>query len=666
MYDMDFLIQLDKLHLRTQYIRITLLTFADEKPIKQIEGTITSGNVTVNSSSALRRTINFSMFADSKTSDIEDLDNDIALNKKIRVEAGIKNSLRSYEQYGDIIWFPLGLYVISSANVQRSTTGWNISVSGKDKMCLLDGTAGGTLPASTTFHEEWIVLDDEGNYEIQYPTIYKIIFEAVTHWGGEAAENIVISDLDEKIKMLVKYMGDKPVYFTTDYTALSFNEQDYLDGKFPIIKSYNEDAGYKETSFTYPGELVLAAGDTVKSLLDKIVQTLGNFEYFYDLDGRFIFQEIKNYLNTPSPLEETEITDGILTNGTIPLTKVAADNYVQSYNNGKFLYNLTELDTTTAITRTPKYDQIKNDFYAWGVKKTPAGVEVGIRYHLAIDSKPELVFATKYMWSKVRNGVTLMVDFSENDHDAPPSCALTTEEAEDQKQTGAKYVIEPICGPALEWREELYRRAVYAQYTNSVYDNYYDSELLAEWRKLYNPAEKDWQKYNNWNPDVYNNPSSLDYWLDFIDTGPLSKYSIKQIGRRTKVVNEDSLKSIYNKEVPDVVFLEEATSDEIAKFNSYGQRYFILTPEYYDLFQISSTGASCFDEIREMLYQNLSYNTNIQITCLPKYYMEVNNIIYIEDKDSHINGNYQVTQFTLPLTHNGTMSITATEVLTRV
>jgi len=31
--------------------------------------------------------------------------------------------------------------------------------------------------------------------------------------------------------------------------------------------------------------------------LDKIKNTLGNYEYFYDINGHFVFQEIKNYLN---------------------------------------------------------------------------------------------------------------------------------------------------------------------------------------------------------------------------------------------------------------------------------------------------------------------------------------------------------------------------------
>jgi hypothetical protein len=45
-----------------------------------------------------------------------------------------------------------------------------------------------------------------------------------------------------------------------------------------------------ETPMTYPGELVKKAGETVTSLLDSIISTLGNiYEYFYDVDGRFIF-----------------------------------------------------------------------------------------------------------------------------------------------------------------------------------------------------------------------------------------------------------------------------------------------------------------------------------------------------------------------------------------
>lgn len=628
--DMDFLTQLDKLHMRVQYAKIILLSFKDEEPIKEIQGSITSGNLSVNGSSAIRRTINLTMLASIDNSNLEDIDNEISINKKIKVLIGYDNPLKSYKNYGDIIWFPCGLFVLSSANISRSTSGWNISITGKDKMCLLDGTAGGTLPASITFHESLVQLDN-GDVEIQYPTIFQIIYEAVNHWGGEAIENIIITDIDEEIKMLVRYMGDKPVYFSNDYQSLSFEAQE----DYPHMFSYGQDAGYKYTDFTYPGELVLNAGDTVVTLLDKIVSTLGNYEYFYNIDGKFVFQEIKNYLNTGSPLLE-----------------LSPEDYVRSYNNAKFLYSLTDLDTTTAITRNPKYDNVKNDFYVWGKRKTSTGIEVSIRYHLAIDDKPDIDLAMQNMWEVKDKKSNLIVRYDFN--------TLDNYSVDD-------YTVTLVGTPCDEWREELYRRALNAQVSNSVYDNYYDSELIAEWRNLYNPMNKNWDATNHWNPDVFNDPGSINFWLDFIDTSSaLGKYSIKNIGRRTKVVNNNDIKTVYNSEVPDVVFIEGLDQDLIVKYQGIGQRFFILTNEYYDMFSISTTGTSCFDQIREMMYQNLCYNTTISLTCLPKYYIEPNNIIRVEDKDSNIYGNYQITQYSLPLTYNGTMSITATEVLTRV
>jgi hypothetical protein len=49
-------------------------------------------------------------------------------------------------------------------------------------------------------------------------------------------------------------------------------------------------AGYKVVQLTYPGELKATAGETVVSILDKIVNALGKeYEYFFDVDGEFYF-----------------------------------------------------------------------------------------------------------------------------------------------------------------------------------------------------------------------------------------------------------------------------------------------------------------------------------------------------------------------------------------
>jgi hypothetical protein len=47
--------------------------------------------------------------------------------------------------------------------------------------------------------------------------------------------------------------------------------------------------GYRLTDLTYVSDLVLNVGDGITSMLDKIVSMLGNFEYFYNLDGQFVF-----------------------------------------------------------------------------------------------------------------------------------------------------------------------------------------------------------------------------------------------------------------------------------------------------------------------------------------------------------------------------------------
>ena len=83
-------------------------------------------------------------------------------------------------------------------------------------------------------------------------------------------------------------------------------------------------------------------------------------------------------------------------------------------------------------------------------------------------------------------------------------------------------------------------------------------------------------------------------------------------------------------------------------------------------FASSSTGTTAFDLIREMLYSNLYYNISVNINCVPKYYLEPNNIIYVSDSKSNIYGDCIITQYTLPLGYNGNMSITTNQAIVRV
>ena len=61
----------------------------------------------------------------------------------------------------------------------------------------------------------------------------------------------------------------------------------------------------------------------------------------------------------------------------------------------------------------------------------------------------------------------------------------------------------------------------------------------------------------------------------------------------------------------------------------------------------------------ELIYAHGYCIETISVTSLPIYYLDVNTRIYIHDDKSSVNGDYIVNKITLPLTYNGTMTISA-------
>jgi len=73
-----------------------------------------------------------------------------------------------------MIWFPQGVYLIIAANISNSLSGISIALTLHDKMALLNGECGGTLPASIIL-SEIEDIDEEGESVISKPTLYRII-----------------------------------------------------------------------------------------------------------------------------------------------------------------------------------------------------------------------------------------------------------------------------------------------------------------------------------------------------------------------------------------------------------------------------------------------------------------------------------------------------------
>lgn len=663
LYDSDFLKQVDLQKNKEQLAKITVLDWA-ENPIQDITGIVTGGSLNIDGSSAVRRTCNLNIYIKDTENNITNINHFLSLNKKVKVEIGFKNTTKKYLDY-EIIWFPIGTYVIITPSISHSASGTSVSLQLKDKMCLLNGDVGGVLPASVTFSEMEYV-NEEGLITVVKPSLYQIIQEAVNHWGGEQLGKIIISDLDTKIKKVMKWTGDSNIYLYKDNNIWKVSTSDpHVEGAITIEP--HDDIGYIYTDFCYTGDLVGNAGDSVTSILDQIKNTLGNYEYFYDLDGNFIFQEIKNYLNTSQ--------------STIEIQNLNQDDYIIDQSKGKTVYTFDDSTLITSYSNNPQFNMIKNDFIVWGSRETPSGQKVPIRYHLAIDKKPDignthLVF--KYtdeeeglVKAKSVISVTELPDISDavigvfyyNTIDKK----IYTYDAETEKYKIIDTTLTELT--ATDWRTELYLQGVDAE-SFSTNNNDYFTELSNEWVKLYDI----WGNSNsNASPDFYEevkrNPSNIDYFLDFIDSGAaIDEFSIQNIGRRTKVVTDDKVNCIFAPDIPDWIIInnkDPLATEKEEEAASRGQQFSRVDEEIYNALSAGGNANSAYDYVRSLLYQYTSYNESINIQCIPIYYLDVNTRIGVQDAESNIYGDYIINKISLPLDLSGTMTISATRALER-
>ena len=860
MYDKEFLQQLDKVKSKIVYARITALTF-DEQPIESITGRTTQGSINLDGASAIRRTCSLTMVAQDY-----DYNNYYwGLNTKFKLEVGLLNTINN--KYPDIIWFKQGIYVITTFNTARTTNNFTITLSGKDKMCLLNGEVGGSLESSVDFgtiEEE----NQNGDWVIRKIPIYDIIRNMLHQYAGEPYHNIIINDLDTLGLELLEYRFDTPLYIyrtianniyenamlenenykvwireydefkevrlkDLTYTHLealvqtltaskdpeyvylrfkSLTEKDIQDTfvREKIINQngyyyipyyfakimYGQTVGYRTTELVYAGDLIANIGESLMSVLDKIKNMLGEFEYFYDVDGRFVFQKKKSFTSTlwhPLSYEEDQT---YVEN----LALVSQVDY-------RFINN----ELITSFNNNPNLLNLKNDFSIWGQRTSASGATIPVHIRYAIDQKP-VSYTTIY----VANDDPAILAYNEK-----YGTELKGQENQITYKPSDKYDEGIENGRSViycDWREVLYQMALdYFKYNHlddfelriinanrkqyplgtTGYENYY-TDLQGFWRQLYYPtieteykeqeelieyyAEdgeyvnnlkvrkqqieneinnkkqdeynekedaiiaitqgieetlnddtipfeekesmiKERQKereqlrketeeirleimtlsaeikiidaqiakapqlkenaerkhkdieydldryfleegpYQYWCRELYECPESLNFWFDFLDgDGFIQKFNVKNMGNRTKAINDTNIKSIYFRETPTVIFVNESIN-EVDQLSGY--RY-IQIGNNDSMFSISAQGISAKNKLDELIYQHSYCIESATINIIPIYYLEPNTKISIYDKDTKIDGEYVVSKITIPLTYNGTMSLTATKVVENI
>ena len=84
------------------------------------------------------------------------------------------------------------------------------------------------------------------------------------------------------------------------------------------------------------------------------------------------------------------------------------------------------------------------------------------------------------------------------------------------------------------------------------------------------------------------------------------------------------------------------------------------------MFSISAQGKSAKNKVDELLYNHSYAAEGITINSIPIYYLEPNTRIHVFDPKTKIDGDYIITKMTIPLTYNGTMSISASKAAERL
>jgi hypothetical protein len=462
--DQEFLKELDKTPLKEVYAEIVALNDEDEV-LETIEGHVTAGTVNVDGASTVRRTCTLTIVAD----ELNIHEYYWGLHTKFKLSLGVKNEIDN--RYPDIIWFKQGTFVISNFTTSQALSNYTINIQGKDKMTLLNGEMGGMITGLTHDFGKVLVTNKNGDTTEEDLLLKDIIIGAVHQFANEPLFNIIVNDLDDEGLELLEYRGDQPFYLlinnksqevfnisfdgNAEYTDVSTNklvtlstipvynplfelEQSGVVIKYTVVKDtagnefsvakmeYGKTAGYRVTPLTFAGDLILNIGDPVTSMLDKIVQMLGQYEYFYDIDGKFIFQRKKTYFNSSwNNIVEIHNKEYIVYYRPVSIASiedfnkkvyyykdpesgayVKAVEYNQEYSyydaiteevlvepsayTSAISYSFEDGQLIASYQNNPNISNIKNDFSVWGTRKSATGQELPVHMRYAIDIKPTL------------------------------------------------------------------------------------------------------------------------------------------------------------------------------------------------------------------------------------------------------------------------------------
>jgi hypothetical protein len=432
--DKDFLRTLDQQKEREIFARVVSLNF-NEEPIEEITGRVTSGSVNIDGNSAVRRTCSLSLVAE----EMNIHDYYWGMNTKFKLYIGMKNNIDSrydniiwfpqgtylistFNTSQNINNYTISIQGKDKMVLLNGEVGGTITALSQDfgtidvqqangewvneSLLLKDVIKNAVHTFANEPFQNIIIndLEDCGVELMEYrgnlPLYFLINYESQEVFNsrlGAQSENNRTKDYYYK-----QYNHEKGEYpdewsgfriSLEDDRIIYDNKIDYMEvANYPtLLMTYDTlgaehiytvmkitsgmTIGYRMTDLVYAGDLIMQVGGTITAMLDKIKNMLGQFEYFYDLDGHFIFQKKRTYLQNS--------WNGIQTNEN---SETYVDNLADS---SAITYNFENSMLVTAFANNPNLGNLRNDFSIWGARKSQTGAEIPIHLRYAIDKKPQ-------------------------------------------------------------------------------------------------------------------------------------------------------------------------------------------------------------------------------------------------------------------------------------
>lgn len=655
-----------------------------ERPIAHIEGQIINGSYSIDGDSAIRRTLNLTFVTTDSNYKILETSNPLAINKKIKVSIGIIDLTNPFME--EPLWFPCGTYVMTTCKSNADVNSQKITITCLDKMCLHNGEIAGKLEYTTRLDSEDITptyinyitnlqtdyellkkdLNKKETYltsmEVNINTIYREVEGLNSILEAECIQLLTLinkirttenSDRETIDNLLIEFSEGITELFVNSrrkkllikdiikYAAISLGGE--LPGKViindvpekiktPIYVDKNGTIGYKMISFIYPNELTLNTGDVVTTVYEKCKQALGgNYEYFYDVEGNFIFQEIKNYLD----------------NTIVPLNELRNSNYKYSFEKTPIQFDFSKYNIVSSYAASPNWKNIKNDFYVWGNNE-----EALIGYHLVIDDKPVVPNYVK--------------DYTR----------------EDQKLDWREYIVHDFdIGTNNRFIGKCYKEQLNEMPHDKIGDVccYVDKELLIPQYKIWNGSE--WENLNLalvtksleqnpyyrelkgiWIKDHYKDnfepkpKESYNYHFDIIEGDKdLSKFSVNTIGRRKEPIMDKDIKQLYPTIIEEILVYYD---DEDLQYTSRPENAIKLTSptDFKEYAAAGNIYKDAFSRIKQLLFKHTTYNEQLAITSVPIYNLEVNRRCYAYFEKTNTSGFYLIKKMSINLDATGTMT----------